>query len=214
MKSKVFLLIRICLLLAATIIAGSLLFMGRSSTPAEQATVIIIDVQPDMLTPDIETKVPGDFITRLDASKKIIQRIVSEFPQRTFGLITYGSEITYLIPATIDSWTLLQYVTSLLAESNVESWTRKAGVDPAVGRSWGLAKRNAWLLESLKNKNIIVLWNIDVPRALEKNAQIISLANYKDFQPANSLIRQHVNLSTSQTKWLIVILCLLVILSL
>jgi hypothetical protein len=116
-----------CLLLAATIVAGSLFFMGRSSTPAEQATVIIIDVQQDMLTPDVETKVPGDFITRLDASKKIIQRIIAEYPQRSFGLITYGSEIDYLIPATLDSGTLLQYVTSLLASDKINIEEKRKG---------------------------------------------------------------------------------------
>ena len=74
-----------------------------------------MDVSSEASTQDIATSVPNDFITRLDAAKKIVTKIVTEFPQRSFGLITYGSEITYLIPATTDSGTLLQYVTSLLA---------------------------------------------------------------------------------------------------
>jgi hypothetical protein len=86
-----------------------------------------MDVSNDMMTMDIPTPVPNDYITRLDAAKKIVKKIIAEFPQRAFGLITYGPQIDYLLPATLDSGTLLQYVTSLLASQqsgNVETWKR------------------------------------------------------------------------------------------
>ena len=207
-KIKTLVFIKLLLLVWAIILAWFLIFLNKSPEPVEQSTIIILDVNSGMMTQDISTS-KWDLITRLDAAKKIITEIVSEFPQRSFGLLTYGSEITYLIPATIDSWTLLQYVTSLLAESNVESWTRKAGVE-----SWGLLKRNAWLVESLKNKNIIVLWDVPLPKSLIKTAQKISLPTYKTFVPKNLSTSQPLNVSTTQTQLLVVLLCLLVILSL
>lgn len=62
-----------------------------------------MDVGSDMLTQDILTTTANDFITRLDAAKKIVTKIIAESPQRSFGLITYGSQIDYLIPPTTDS---------------------------------------------------------------------------------------------------------------
>lgn len=69
------------------------------------------------MTQDISTS-KGDFITRLDAAKKIVTKILQTYPQRSFGLITYGSTVEYLIPPTTDSGTLLQYTNSLLAFSS------------------------------------------------------------------------------------------------
>jgi len=60
------------------------LFLGRLPAPVEQSTIIIIDVSSEALTQDIATTVPNDFITRLDAEKKIVTKIISEFPQHAF----------------------------------------------------------------------------------------------------------------------------------
>jgi hypothetical protein len=207
-KIKTLVFIKLLLLIGAMILAWFLIFINKSPAPVEQSTIIILDVSSGMMTQDIPTS-KWDLITRLDAAKKIVQKIIAEFPQRAFWLMTYWPQIDYLIPSTFDSGTLLQYANSLLAESNVESWTRKAGVE-----NWGLAQRNEWLLESLENKNIIVLWDVPLPKMLLTKAQKISLATYKNFNPQSSIFNlPSSEVSTVQTQWLIIILCLLVILS-
>ncbi|MCX6822902.1 MAG: VWA domain-containing protein [candidate division SR1 bacterium] len=202
-KIKTLVFVKIFLLIGAMILAGFLIFVNKSPTPVEESTIIIMDVGSDMLTQDILTTTANDFITRLDAAKKIVTKIIAESPQRSFGLITYGSQIDYLIPPTTDSGTLLQYASSLVTRmKNEEVRSKNFGV-------WSTG-----LIAALQGKNIVVLGNVALPKSLEKNAQIIPLATYKNFQPVNSLTFEHVNLSTSQTQWLIIILCLLVILSL
>ena len=213
-KIKTLVFMKLLLLIGAMILAWCLMFINKSPTPIEESRIIIMDVSSWMMTQDIPTS-KWDYITRLDAAKKIITKIISDFPQRSFGLITYGSKITYLIPATLDSGVLLQYSNSLLAESNVENWTRSAGVDSVVGRSWELTKRNAWLLESLKNKSIIVLWDVSLPKILLTKSQKISLTTYATFNPQSSIFNlPSSEVSTTQTQLLVALLCLLVILSL
>lgn len=65
-----------------------------------------------MLTQDITTS-QGDKITRLDAAKQIIHQLIQTYPQRAFGIVTYGKKIIYLIPPTTDSGIVLQYVDSI-----------------------------------------------------------------------------------------------------
>lgn len=211
---KILMFSKLLVLIGAIILTCFLILIGPSKTTTEQSTVIILDVQTGMLKQDISVT-KGDVITRLDAAKKIITKIISAFPQRSFGLLTYGSEITYLIPPTSDSWILLQYVNSLLTESNVESWTTNTrGVE-----GWGLDKRDDWLLTALKDKNIITIWNIELPKSLLDKSQIIPLDSYATFDPTNLSTSQPLlswkdNVSTTQTQLLIILLCLLIVLSL
>jgi hypothetical protein len=99
---------------------------------------------------------------------------------------------------------LLQYVTSLLASDKINIEEKRKG---------GTEEWSTWFIAALQGKNIIILGDVKLPKTLLKNAQIIPLDTYKTFNPENSLTRQHVNISTVQTQWLIIILCLLVILS-
>ncbi len=192
-KIKTLVFVKILLLIGAMILAWFLLFINKSPTPIEESSIIVLDVSSGMMTQDIPTG-KWDLITRFDAAKKIITKIITEFPQRSFWLITYWPQIDYLIPPTTDSGTLLQYASSLLTQS------------------WAVSKRTPSLMWALQGKNIIVLWNVALPKAVEKNAQIIPLTKYNN-PSINFLTFQHSNISTVQTQWLIIILCLLVILS-
>lgn len=215
-KIKTLVFIKLLLLIGAMILAWCLIFVNKSPAPVEQSTIIILDVSSGMMTQDIATTTANDFITRLDAAKKIIQKIVSEFPQRSFGLITYWPEIDYLIPSTFDSGTLLQYTNSLLvqsAEIRVQNVGTKNTPTPWTLNSKLWTRWSTWLVAALQDKQLIILGDVKLPKSLLKNAQIIPLDTYKTFNPENSLTRQHVNISTVQTQWLIIILCLLVILS-
>ena len=191
---KTLVFVKLLLLVWAMILAWCLIFINKLSAPVEQSTIIILDVSSGMMTQDIPTG-KWDLITRLDAAKKIVQKTIAEFPQRSFWLITYWSQIDYLIPSTTDSGTLLQYTNSLLTQSG------------------NVSERSTWLIAALQGKNSIVLWNISLPKSLLKNAQIVPLVSYKTFQPSNLSTSQHLNVSTVQTQWLIIILCLLTILS-
>lgn len=202
-KIKILVFVKLLLLIGAMILAWFLIFVNKSPAPVEQSTIIILDVSSGMMTQDIATTIANDFITRLDAAKKIIQKIVTESPQRSsstagkFGLITYGPEIDYLIPATTDSWVVLQYSNSLVTRiGNVGTWS-------------------TWMVAALQDKNIIVLWDVKLPKSLQKEAQIIPLNTYKSLNPAlRDSLTSFSRISTVQTQWLIIILCLLVILSL
>jgi hypothetical protein len=88
-------------------------------TPRQETLVIVIDMHTGMMVQDIATS-QGDMITRLDAAKQIIEKMVQTYPQRSFGLITYGQDIDYLIPPTLDSGNLLQYVGGLIVPMNNE----------------------------------------------------------------------------------------------
>ena len=205
---KTLVFIKLLLLLWAMILAWFLIFVNKSPAPVEESTIIIMDVSSEASTQDIATSVPNDFITRLDAAKKIVTKIVTEFPQRSFGLITYGSEITYLIPATTDSGTLLQYVTSLLASDkngNIEKL-----------RNGNMMEWSTWLIAALQGKNIVVLWNVNLPKSLVPQANIIPLSSYKNpsILPSfhTSINKSH--LSIWQTQRLVLLLCLLTILAL
>jgi hypothetical protein len=79
-----------------------MLLLPSSRAPREETTVIVLDMHTGMMTQDIAAA-KGDLITRLDAAKQIIDRLVQNAPQRLFGLVTYGQDITYLIPPTADS---------------------------------------------------------------------------------------------------------------
>ncbi len=191
-KVKRLIFIKLLLLIWAMILAWWLLFTHHKVLPAEESTIIILDVGTGMMKQDITTN-KGNMITRLDAAKKIITKIISDYPQRSFWLITYGSKITYVLPPTTDSGNYFQYVNSLLVESGNTS------------------QRSTWLLGALEGKNIIVLWHVDLPKSLLTQSQTISLTSYMTDNPPLST-SQHLNLSASQFEWLITILCLLLVL--
>lgn len=205
-KSLIF--IKLLLLIWAIFLAWCLIFVDRKPVAVEESTVIILDVSADMNIQDV----PGagnNHVTRMNAAKKIITKIVTDYPQRSFWLITYGSEIVYLIPPTSDSWTLLQYVDSLLAskkDGNMEKWKNATKGSPVRGK---MAERNTWLTAALQGKDIIVLGDVKLPTSL--SAQKIQLNTYRD-EVFNLSIPQSFNVSTVQTQLLTILLCIIAIL--
>ncbi len=218
-NTKAIIWIKICLLVAAIILAGVVFFIPASPQTNDPTTVIIIDMHTWMLTQDIIAE-NWALITRLDAAKQIITQLVQTHPERSFWLVTYGDEINYLIPPTLDTWNLLQYANGLLV---LQSWNVEAL------KRWSVSEWSTWLSEALKWKQLVIIGDIDLPSSLRTHAinlllwtQIHSLNN-RDVTTKNLnlstfpplvLHQGGSNLSTFQATWLIVLLCLISVLAL
>lgn len=189
--------IKLIVLIGALILAWCLLFLDITSTPAEQSTVIVLDIGSGMMTQDVVTS-KWDYITRFSAAKKMLTKIVQAYPERSFGLITYGAEIEYLLPPTLDSGTLLQYINSLLASQYAKD-----------------AEWSPWLLAALQDKDMLIVGDVTLPKSLTNHSQTLPLAEYQHFSPAlRDSLASFGRISTTQTQWLIIVLCLLAVLSL
>ena len=71
------------------------------------------------------------------------------------------------------------------------------------------------MVAALQDKDIIILGNVQLPKSLEKNAQIIPLETYKNLTTHYSLLTTHrQSVSNIQAQRLVLLLCLLTILAL
>jgi von Willebrand factor type A domain len=215
---KAIIWIKICLLVAGMILAWMLLIFPSPKVSHEETTVIIMDMHTGMMIKDIAAA-KGDLITRLDAAKQIIDKLVQTYPQHLLGLITYGEDITYLIPPTTDSWNLLQYVDSLLISVNSEQWTVNSGGKEDLKKK---ESRSTWLLDALAGKNLLVIGNVPLPPSLAIHAKNIWLGTTIHsirtidaiVQMINDSDSQTLNISTIQFQRLVVLLCIIIALAL
>ncbi|MFA7717624.1 MAG: VWA domain-containing protein [Candidatus Absconditabacterales bacterium] len=216
---KAIIRIKICLLVAGAVLAGTMLLFPSSPVSREETTVIIIDMHTGMLVQDIATS-KGDLITRLDAAKKIITQLVLKYPQRLFGLVTYGQDINYLIPPTLDSGNLLQYVNGLLVAQN-----GNVEILPTDRQAWkhgNVSERSTGLVESLKGKDLLIIGDIVLPQSLASHVQNIGLGTtIHSLSNLDTIIKNFnastfppFNLSTFQFQRLVGLLCLMTILAL
>lgn len=201
-NTKLLMFIKSLLLLIAIILAWFLVFVPGDAEPAEQSTVIIIDIGSGMRTQDIANE-KWFMISRMTAAKEIITKIIQTSPERSFGLITCWEDIDYLVPPTLDSGTVLQYIESLVIS------TQSAKMQNM---------RTTGLIASLQDKDILSIWNIDVPVSLHaKNiwlgTDIRSLKNIDMIIKKNSTFK-HFNISTTQIRRLMVLLCVIAFLAL
>ncbi|MCX6823919.1 MAG: hypothetical protein NT085_02235 [candidate division SR1 bacterium] len=111
-------LIKLILLVIALGLASFLAFgeSGKNVAP-DQKVVFVLDINRTMNTLDVFSGTQK--ISRIQAAKFLIQKIISSDPQFSYGLILFNAGTDYIIPPTFDTGTFLLYLngitTNLLA---------------------------------------------------------------------------------------------------
>lgn len=121
MKYKKIVILKVCFLFCACVLAVFLLFAGSwKDVSLDHTLVFVLDVNRTMNTQDVSSGV--DFISRLDAAKYSITKIINSESGFSYGLILFNGSTDYLVPATFDTWTFLLYLsgvtTNLLPDSD------------------------------------------------------------------------------------------------
>lgn len=122
MNYRFFSLIKLLLLIIALGLASFLaLSENKYSITPDQKVVFVLDINRTMNTKDVYSGTKQ--ISRIQAAKLLIQKIIFSDPQFSYGLILFNASTDYIIPPTFDTWTFLLYLsgitTNLLAE-----WTK------------------------------------------------------------------------------------------
>lgn len=121
MNYKKFLLFKIFFLFIAFWWAIFLLFVEKTQDATlDRSLVFVLDVNRTMNTQDVA--VGEKFISRLDAAKQIIPKIIESEPGFSYGLVIFNGWTDYIVPPTFDTGTFLLYLsgitTNLLAEQD------------------------------------------------------------------------------------------------
>ena len=105
-------LIKLLLLVIALCLAGILAFGENTSTHApDQKIVFVVDINRSMNTQDV--LLDNKPISRLQAAKYIIQKIIFSQPDYSYGLVIFNAGVDYLIPPTFDTGTFLLYLSGI-----------------------------------------------------------------------------------------------------
>lgn len=121
MDYKKFSLLNILFLLIALWLVIFLLVAGQwKDVTLDHSLVFVLDVNKTMNTQDVSSGV--NFVSRLDAAKQIITKIIDTEPGFSYGLVIFNGWTDYIVPATFDTWTFLLYLsgitTNLLPDSD------------------------------------------------------------------------------------------------
>jgi len=112
MNYRFFVFIKLLLLLIALGLASFLAFGegGEDVTP-DQKVVFVVDINRTMNTQDVLSWTKH--ISRLQAAKSLIQKILLSDTQFSYGLILFNARVDYIIPPTFDTWTFLLYLSGI-----------------------------------------------------------------------------------------------------
>ena len=102
MNYRFFSLIKLLLLIIALGLASFLaLSENKYSITPDQKVVFVLDINRTMNTKDVYSGTKQ--ISRIQAAKLLIQKIIFSDPQFSYGLILFNASTDYIIPPTFDT---------------------------------------------------------------------------------------------------------------
>ena len=122
MNYRIFVFIKLILLLIALALASFLAFGENGINVApDQQVVFVLDVNRTMNTKDVFSGTQQ--ISRLQAAKSLIHKMILSDPQFSYGLIIFNASTDYIIPPTFDTWTFLLYLSGITTNL-LPDWTK------------------------------------------------------------------------------------------
>jgi hypothetical protein len=104
-----------------------------------------LDINTTMNTKDVFSWTKQ--ISRIQAAKMIIQKIISSDPQFSYGLMLFNASTDYIVPPTFDTWTFFLYL-SWITSNLLPDWDKNFA-------------QLSWLLRD-KYTSYIILSDFDV----------------------------------------------------
>lgn len=158
-RIKLFSIIRFFLLMGAIALTISLLFFQKQKTTSDENILFVVSVSNSMNARDILSA--GTWISRLDATKKIITQIVNDDSSANYGLVLFSQVAHRFVPLTHDTWTFLNYLDAI--NTSILSWWTSDRSSLQKIFSWATVHYSKIIFFS----DAEISWNLYIPKHIQ-----------------------------------------------
>jgi len=150
MNYKIYIFVKLCLLVAALGVALFLLPHERSHQLTLDSTLVfVLDINSTMNIQDVVSG--SSYVSRIDAAKHIVYTLVDSRAADKYGLVVFASSaVEYIVPPTHDTSTLLLYLSGI-----VSNYLPQGSKDTTIF---------SWLLRDVSGMSYVLLSDSDGSR--------------------------------------------------